>query len=114
MQRFQFFLERGEPSRRGFEKDDYFTRRLHFAFPSVNGINGRCDVRAGSKAAVHQFLRDPLRRPAIGKRAQHEQNFIRHSLGWNKSGAPANPATTEHNIAIVNHRRLAGRNGFLR
>jgi hypothetical protein len=114
MQRLQFFLECWKASGRRFEKNQHFARCLYFALPPVDRINGGSDVSAGSKAAHDQFLCNSLRRTAIGKRAQREQNFIRHSLGRDKRGAPADPTAANYNVAIVDNRRLTRRDRFLR
>lgn len=78
MKRSQLFLERRLPVFAELEEDKGFVSRLNFFLPAIDRFDSRQDIRACRKAFAHQLIRNAVRNFRVRKRAQREQNSLRH------------------------------------
>src|SRR2546423_9737310 len=114
MERAELRLKFRIARRRHFENSQRFIGGFDFALPTVNRMNLRDYVPAGGQSKLDQLTRESLSCFRIGKGAEGENYFVCHRSGRLQRGGAANPSAADNKIAVVNDRRLAGRNGLLR
>src|SRR5262249_14408783 len=85
MKRTKFFLKRRLSIFADLKENQCLVASFDFALPAINRFNRWQNVPAGHELFGDELIYDALCRPAIRKRAQREQNLVRHQAGINAS-----------------------------
>jgi len=78
MKRAQLFLKCGLSVLAQLEKDECLIGGFDFTLPAIDRFHTGQNIRARSKFFCDQLIRNFSRRFGIWKRAECEQNFLRH------------------------------------